>query len=491
MRRGEAGAPDGAGMGGRAGRARVVGAAVAVALVATLLLGVPAPAGAQAPTCLGRSPTVADNGPGDRDPRPGYVLGTPGADVIAPSRALAIDGGDGDDVLCGDSPGLVVRGGAGNDAMACGFETTCEGGPGDDTLSCRSYAVCDGGEGKDGLAATEVGATLRGGAGDDRLRCACDRALLDGGAENDTIEDEGRGTVHILGGDGDDRIAAATSFVLPGLAARVDGGPGDDAITLRGASPPAADVGGTWLTVLGGPGKDTIDILGRYAGILVDGGDDDDRVAAGASAGAAPADYVVAGGAGDDELASGAGPHRLDGGPGRDRCRAEGAGGAAFASREDAAHAPRLVVSHSGGPLTFAPVADAYVSESSPHSSEMGSWGYLTVGASPARQAYLKFQLRGLGGRPSAAKLRLYALAEAPTGGAVARMTNSGWTEAATWHGKPAVDGTVVATLGPVTAARWYEVDITPAVAGDGSLSLALVPGAGAGAGTTAVACEA
>jgi hypothetical protein len=129
--------------------------------------------------------------------------------------------------------------------------------------------------------------------------------------------------------------------------------------------------------------------------------------------------------------------------------------------------------------LTFLPVADTYVSQSAPYSSEVGDWPYITASASPARQAYLKFQLSGLGGPPAAARLRLYALRDSAAGGAVVRMTDTDWSETTTWYSKPDVAAPVLATLGPVVAGQWYEVDVTPAVAGNGTLSLALTDGAG------------
>ena len=64
-----------AGVGRAVGRrGRVIRGWAAVALVLSVLVGVPAPAGAQAATCFGRTPTITDNGPGDQDPRPFVVV---------------------------------------------------------------------------------------------------------------------------------------------------------------------------------------------------------------------------------------------------------------------------------------------------------------------------------------------------------------------------------------------------------------------------------
>jgi len=43
--------------------------------------------------------------------------------------------------------------------------------------------------------------------------------------------------------------------------------------------------------------------------------------------------------------------------------------------------------------------------------------------------------------------------------------------EAATWNNAPAAIESIIASLGPVVKETWYEVDVTPAVSGDGLLS--------------------
>ena len=129
-----------------AGGARLVVAVrawVGSALMVSLMLGVQAaPAGAVgevdplARACFGRTPTIVDNGPGDQDPRQGFILGTPGPDVIITAIYGAdVDGGEGDDVICmGEAPDGTARGGPGNDTLVCGWGIDCDGGPGDDDL---------------------------------------------------------------------------------------------------------------------------------------------------------------------------------------------------------------------------------------------------------------------------------------------------------------------------------------------------------------------
>jgi Ca2+-binding RTX toxin-like protein len=280
-----------------------------VFLAVGLLLGAPAPAGAQAATCFGRTPTITDNGPGDQDPREFFILGTPGPDVIAADRA-EIDGGAGDDVLCGLAASDLVRGGAGNDTLLC----------------VEQRSICDGGPGDDELVAAGILISLLGGDGDDRLRCMCDRSTLDGGPGNDTFDGLG-GAASVSGGDGDDTITGGAGWNLDNTAS-VGGGAGNDTITLSVFSPPASDIGSgrTWLSIGGGAGHDVIRLTGSVTGILVDGGDGNDRVDAGESGGAVPSDYLVRGGAGVDELTAGPGPHRLEGGADNDRLVVSGTG---------------------------------------------------------------------------------------------------------------------------------------------------------------------
>jgi hypothetical protein len=131
-----------------------------------------------------------------------------------------------------------------------------------------------------------------------------------------------------------------------------------------------------------------------------------------------------------------------------------------------------------GQTLAFTPVADAYVDSSLPD-SHFGSYTHFSVDASPVQESYLKFELAGLSGTISSAKLRLYVPSVAywgsEGGGSVAKMSNTTWSEASvTYNTRPAIDGPTLATLGAVNAGQWYELDVTPAVTGNGTLSLGM-----------------
>jgi hypothetical protein len=124
----------------------------------------------------------------------------------------------------------------------------------------------------------------------------------------------------------------------------------------------------------------------------------------------------------------------------------------------------------------FTPVADSYVDSTHPISN-FGTMATLNVDASPIQESYLKFQLSGLTGKTvTSAKLRIYVTDNGSVnGGSVAKMSDTSWGETTvTYNNRPAIDGTTLSSLGAVSIGRWYELDVTPAVTGDGTLSLGI-----------------
>jgi hypothetical protein len=86
----------------------------------------------------------------------------------------------------------------------------------------------------------------------------------------------------------------------------------------------------------------------------------------------------------------------------------------------------------------------------------------------------LKFSVTGVGGRQvTSVKLRLYANDPSSLGGVFRRVSDSTWNEQTiTWNNAPPADATVLATLGAVASGSWYEVDVTPLVTADGTVSV-------------------
>jgi Big-like domain-containing protein len=89
----------------------------------------------------------------------------------------------------------------------------------------------------------------------------------------------------------------------------------------------------------------------------------------------------------------------------------------------------------------------------------------------------VKFTVSGLVGTTVAsAKLRLYVTDNASVkGGSVAKMSNASCQEGTvTYNTRPAIDGATLSSLGAVNLATWCDLDVTPAVRGDATLSLGL-----------------
>lgn len=126
--------------------------------------------------------------------------------------------------------------------------------------------------------------------------------------------------------------------------------------------------------------------------------------------------------------------------------------------------------------LSFPPVADAYVDATYPTTS-YGTSTAMWLDSSPRKQAFMRFDLAGLAGRSVvSARLRIYQRGFSDSGGRVFGMTTGTWTESVTWDTRPAIDGPKGPTFGAVAGSRWYEVDVTSLVQGDGPLNLALKP---------------
>lgn len=122
--------------------------------------------------------------------------------------------------------------------------------------------------------------------------------------------------------------------------------------------------------------------------------------------------------------------------------------------------------------LTFLPTDDAYISSSSPNSN-YGAAATLQLDSGPDRASLLKFALTGIGGwTVTDAKLRLRNVNSSVIGGNFYRATSDAWSEGlVTWNNAPAADPVLLASLGKVTSGNWYEVPVTAAVAGDGTVS--------------------
>ena len=126
--------------------------------------------------------------------------------------------------------------------------------------------------------------------------------------------------------------------------------------------------------------------------------------------------------------------------------------------------------------FVFTPVADTYVDSSAPDSG-FGSASFMAVDGSPQKQAFLRFDLSGIGGGSVlGARLQLSNRDPSPSGGRVWGMSSNSWTEGATtWNTRPAIDGPQLGSFGAVEAGGTYETNLAPSfVTGNGLYSLAI-----------------
>lgn len=132
-----------------------------------------------------------------------------------------------------------------------------------------------------------------------------------------------------------------------------------------------------------------------------------------------------------------------------------------------------IVASAASTTRTFTPAADAYVRSDKP-TNNYGTSTKLIIDNAPVQHTLIRFDVSGIGGDPvEGATLRLYSGSSSGVGGVFWTTTSSTWNETSvTWNTAPAAGATPVATLGAVGRNRWYEVDLSSIVTGDGPLSL-------------------
>ena len=125
--------------------------------------------------------------------------------------------------------------------------------------------------------------------------------------------------------------------------------------------------------------------------------------------------------------------------------------------------------------LTFAPVADAYVSDSAPTTNYGSALTLRVDNSAPVQRSYLRFNIQGVTGGVTRATLRIYANSASTAGYTVAPLTGS-WTESTVNFSTPLTLGSSAGGSGAFSAGAWTSVDVTSLVAGDGTLDLAMLP---------------
>jgi hypothetical protein len=123
--------------------------------------------------------------------------------------------------------------------------------------------------------------------------------------------------------------------------------------------------------------------------------------------------------------------------------------------------------------LTFTPIDDATVKADSPNDN-YGSSETLNADNSSAESFILKFVVSGINDQPIAnAKLKLYNVNASDKGGDFRWVPDNTWSETSvTWNTLPIVEPAILASLGSVSNDRWYEVDLTSLIMGNGTFSI-------------------
>jgi hypothetical protein len=136
---------------------------------------------------------------------------------------------------------------------------------------------------------------------------------------------------------------------------------------------------------------------------------------------------------------------------------------------------PPSLTSTQPGTLIFVPSADTYVQSDQP-TINFGANSQMVADNSPVRNMLLKFDVSGIGTQTIvSAKLRLYCVNGSLFGGEFHKVSDTSWDESAvTWNNAPAADAGSLASLGSVLSGRWYEVDVTSLITGDGTFSLSV-----------------
>ncbi|WP_220699306.1 DUF7594 domain-containing protein [Nocardioides cavernaquae] len=132
--------------------------------------------------------------------------------------------------------------------------------------------------------------------------------------------------------------------------------------------------------------------------------------------------------------------------------------------------------SASAATVTVVPTADTRV-QSNAATTNYGTSTTLGVDASEVQQTFMKFNITGVTGTITSAKLRVHVKnasgAESTSGGTWKLMSNTSWSETGvTYNNRPAIDGATLGTIGSVAINTWYEIDVTGKIPSSGVISI-------------------
>ena len=128
------------------------------------------------------------------------------------------------------------------------------------------------------------------------------------------------------------------------------------------------------------------------------------------------------------------------------------------------------------GTATFYASADAHVESDQP-ATNYGTGSRMLTDADPQAHVLVRFAVSGISGTVTGAHLRLFANNPSDDGPSVYRSSGA-WTEGGvTWNNRPAPTGAALGKLGVVPLDAWVDLDVTAAVAADGTYDFLLASG--------------
>jgi hypothetical protein len=134
---------------------------------------------------------------------------------------------------------------------------------------------------------------------------------------------------------------------------------------------------------------------------------------------------------------------------------------------------PQRLASAATTSFTVTATADSYVDSTRP-TTNFGTNSNLKTDTEPVVRTFMRFDVSGTSGSVVGATLRVYAVSGNAAGYWVRRAGSTTWNEKSITHRNAPKPGPVVGTSGIVTKASWSTVDVTPAVTGDGPITLIL-----------------
>ena len=124
--------------------------------------------------------------------------------------------------------------------------------------------------------------------------------------------------------------------------------------------------------------------------------------------------------------------------------------------------------------VTFNPVADAYVIQSSPNSN-YGSSTTLRVDSSPITRSYFRFNVSGLNGASvQSALLRVYANSASSAGFSVRALADATWAENKITYANSPAAGNSIGNSSKISAGTWVQVNVSSYIKADGTYNLVL-----------------